>query len=61
MNPDRYKFELVCSGAWSVMAKPVSGEWIEDRLSNIAAWGIGRIVSLLEPHESFERGLRTEK
>jgi len=61
MNPDIYKVELIGSGSLSVMAKPVSGEWIEDEFSNIAAWGIDRIVSLLESHESFELGLRTEK
>ncbi len=43
------------------MAKPVSGEWIEDEFSGIANWGIDRIVSLLEHHEAFEVGLGEEK
>ena len=43
------------------MAKPVSGEWIEDEFSGISNWGIDRIVSLLEMHEAFEVGLGNEK
>ncbi|AJQ95499.1 protein-tyrosine phosphatase family protein [Gynuella sunshinyii] len=61
MNPDIYKIELIGSGSLSVMAKPVSGEWIEDEFSGIARWGINRIVSLLEDHEAFEVGLNNEK
>ncbi len=61
MNPDIYKVELIGSGSLSVMAKPVSGEWIEDEFSGIARWGIDRIVSLLEDKEAFEVGLTDEK
>ncbi len=43
------------------MAKPVSGEWIDDEFSGIAVWGIDRIVSLLERHEEIEVGLSEEK
>ncbi len=43
------------------MAKPVSGEWIEDEFKNIANKGIDRIVSLLEVHESYEVGLENEQ
>ncbi len=43
------------------MAKPVSGEWIEDEFSGIANEGILQIVSLLEPHESYELGLQNEE
>lgn len=61
MSPDIYKVELIGSGSLSVMAKPVSGEWIEDEFSGIAKWGINRIISLLEEQESIELGLETEK
>jgi protein tyrosine phosphatase len=61
MSPDIYKIELIGSGSLSVMAKPVSGEWIEDEFSGIARWGIDRIVSLLEVNESFEVGLGQER
>jgi len=61
MNPDIYQIELIGSGSLSVMAKPVSGEWIEDEFSGIVKWGIDRIVSLLESHEAFEVGLGEEK
>lgn len=43
------------------MAKPVSGEWIEDEFIGIREWGIDRIVSLLERHEEIELGLKEER
>ena len=61
MSPDIYKIELIGSGSLSVMAKPVSGEWIEDEFSGLANWGVDRVVSLLETNESFEVGLGQEK
>ncbi|WP_339075301.1 protein-tyrosine phosphatase family protein [Teredinibacter turnerae] len=61
MIPDIYKVELIGSGSLSVMAKPVSGDWIDDEFAGIANWGIDRIVSLLEPHEEIEVGLSEEK
>lgn len=61
MTPDIYKVELIGSGSLSVMAKPVSGDWIDDEFADIANWGIDRIVSLLEPHEEIEVGLSEEK
>jgi protein-tyrosine phosphatase len=61
MTPDIYKIELIGSGSLSVMAKPVSGEWIDDEFAGIANWGINRIVSLLEPREEVDVGLSEEK
>ncbi len=60
MIPDIYKVELIGSGSLSVMAKPISGEWIEDEFSGIARLGINRIVSLLESHEYRDLGLENE-
>lgn len=61
MKPDIYQVELIGSGSLSVMAKPVSGEWIEDEFESIRNSGINRIVSLLERHEEFDLGLRDEQ
>jgi protein-tyrosine phosphatase len=61
MYPDIYQVELIGSGSLSVMAKPVSGEWIEDEFSSIARVGINRIVSLLEEGEALEVGLSEER
>jgi protein-tyrosine phosphatase len=61
MRPDIYKIELIGSGFLAVMAKPISGEWIEDEFSSIANEGILQIVSLLETHEEIEVGLVNEK
>ena len=61
MKPDIYQIELIGSGFLAVMAKPVSGEWIEDEFLGIANEGILQIVSLLESHEAYELGLQNEK
>ncbi len=61
MTPDIYHIELIGSGSLSVMAKPVSGEWIDDEFSGIAQTGIDLIVSLLEIEESYEVGLDKEQ
>ena len=61
MKPDIYQVEQIGSGFLAVMAKPVSGEWIEDEFKGIAQEGIKQIVSLLESRESYEVGLKNEK
>ena len=60
MNPDIYKIELIGSGSLSVMAKPVSGEWIDDEFSGLKRLGINKVVSLLEKDEEREVGLALE-
>ncbi|MCX7066135.1 MAG: dual specificity protein phosphatase family protein [Methylococcales bacterium] len=60
MKPDIYIVEIIGSGFLAVMAKPVSGEWIEDEFLGIAKAGIKQIVSLLEIHEEYEVGLQNE-
>lgn len=59
-KPDIYVVEHIGSGFLAVKARPVPGEWIEDEFKNIAAFGIGRVVSLLEPDEAKELGLARE-
>lgn len=61
MSAEIYQVELIGSGSLSVMAKPISGDWIEDEFTSIAEYGINRIVSLLEHHEALEVGLGEEK
>jgi protein-tyrosine phosphatase len=61
MKPDIYQIESIGSGFLAVMAKPVSGEWIEDEFLGIANEGVMQIVSLLESHEAYELGLQNEK
>ena len=60
MRPDIYQIELIGSGSLSIMAKPVSGDWIEEEFKNISSLGINRIVSLLEAAEAYEVGLEEE-
>ncbi len=60
-EPDIYVVEPIGSGFVAVMARPVPGEWLADELAGIAAFGIQRIVSLLEPHEAEAIGLSKEK
>ncbi len=61
MIPRIYEVENIGSGFLAVMAKPVSGEWIEDEFSGLAKLGILQIVSLLKPSEEYEVGLASEK
>ena len=60
MRPDIYRVKEIGSGSLAIMAKPVSGEFIEDEFQGIAREGINRIVSLLEPHEEYAVGLSNE-
>ncbi len=61
MKPDIYVVESIGSGFLAVMAKPVSGEYIEDEFLGISREGIKQIVSLLETQETYEVGLQNEK
>jgi len=61
MIPDIYKVKTIGNGFLAVMAKPVSGEWIENEFTGIASEGILQIVSLLELNEAYDVGLRDEK
>ncbi|MFK8078125.1 MAG: protein-tyrosine phosphatase family protein [Granulosicoccus sp.] len=60
MRPDIYKVSEFGSGYLAIMAKPITGEWIDDEFSGIAREGIRQIVSLLEPHEEYAVGLKEE-
>jgi len=59
-QPTIYPIQTLGGGSLSVMAKPVSGEWIDDEFAGIARLGISHIVSLLEYQEAIEVGLQNE-
>jgi len=61
MLPTIYKVKEIEKGVLSVMAKPVSGEWIEDEFVGFAQLGINKIVCLLEDFEQQEVGLASEE
>jgi len=61
MLPTIYKVKDIDKGTLSVMAKPVSGEWIEDEFIGLNRLGVTKVVSLLESHEQIEVGLGSEK
>lgn len=61
MGPTFYEIELIGSGFLAVMAKPVSGEWVDDEFSGLSNAGIRQVVSLLEDHEAHEVGLADER
>jgi len=60
MKPDIYHVEYIGSGSLSVMAKPESGQRIDDEFKGIRDFGIDRIVSLLEKQEAIDLGLGQE-
>ena len=61
MLPTIYQVQKIGAGTLSVMAKPVSGEWIEDEFSGLRQQGITKVVSLLEAFEQVEVGLGLER
>ena len=60
MLPRIYTLKNLDIGKLSVMAKPVSGEWIEDEFIGFKRLEIDCIVSLLEKDEEAEVGLKLE-
>ena len=61
MKPDFYQIELIGNGFLATMARPRADEWPEEEFRDLADAGIRRIISLLEPHESYELGLQEEQ
>ena len=60
-EPSIYVVEPIGCSYLAVMARPVPGEWIKDEFAGIAAFGIKRVVSLLEADEATEIGLGDER
>ncbi len=61
MLPTTYKVKDIEKGTLSIMAKPVSGEWIEDEFVGLKYLGIDKVVCLLEKIEQVEVGLESEE
>ena len=61
MQPVFYKVGNIGNAFLATMARPRSGDWIEDEFAAFARAGIHTIVSLLEPAESEELGLKDEE
>jgi protein-tyrosine phosphatase len=59
-EPSIFVVEPIGSGFLAVMARPVPGEWVDDEFAKISAFGIRRIVSLLELTEAKAIGLEEE-
>ena len=61
MLPTTYKVIEIGKGVLSVMAKPVSGEYINEEFVGFARLGINKIICLLEDWEQKELGLASEE
>lgn len=61
MLPVIYKVKHIEKGTLSVMAKPVSGDWIEDEFIGLKRLGVDKVVSLLEYSEQVDLGLEEEE
>jgi len=59
MRPQIHHVQRIGQGFLAVMAKPVA-QWLDDEVAGIAAEGVDRLVSLLEPEEARELGLQRE-
>jgi len=61
MLPTIYEVKNIEFGTLSVMAKPVSGEWVEEEFLGLKRLGVNKVISLLERQEQIEVGLGAEK
>jgi hypothetical protein len=52
--------DLPIAGRLAIMARPRAGDWLDDEILGWRAEGIDIVVSLLEPEEVTELGLRAE-
>jgi hypothetical protein len=58
--PDIYWISGLAGIRLGLMARPRSGDWLEDEVSGWARAEVGAVVSLLEAHEVRELGLSLE-
>ena len=61
MKPDIYKIKEIGRGSLSAMAKPRSGEWVNEEFQGIAESGISKVISLLEVSEARDLDLNQER
>ncbi len=60
IDPDVYWIKGLGDIRLALMARPRSGDWLEDEISGWARAEVGTVVSLLEAHEVRELGLSPE-
>ena len=60
MNSHPFKIKSIGSGSLSIMAKPVSGDFIDDEFKGLSINGVTLLVSLLERSEAYQLGLAQE-
>jgi protein-tyrosine phosphatase len=60
MPSDIYWIQSHAPVRLAIMARPRSGDWLEDEVDNWRGQGIELVVSLLEPHEVRELELEAE-
>jgi protein-tyrosine phosphatase len=60
MRPDIHWIDGDWHGRLAIMARPRSGEWLEDEIAGWKAVGVDTVVCLLEPDEAAELGLGDE-
>jgi protein-tyrosine phosphatase len=59
-NTDLYPIRDFAGLSLTVMPRPRAGDWLEHEIAEWQRAGLGMIVSLLEPGEIVELGLRSE-
>ena len=60
MRPEVHWIGLPIAGRLAIMVRPRASDWLDDEISGWRAEGIDIVVSLLEPEEVSELGLRRE-
>jgi protein-tyrosine phosphatase len=60
MHSQLYWVNLPMNGRLAIMARPRAEDWLDDEISGWRTEGVGTVVSLLEPEEVSELGLKTE-
>jgi protein-tyrosine phosphatase len=61
MRSTIYWIEAPVTGRLGIMARPRSGDWLEDEIAGWETAGIGTVVCLLEQDEADELGLGEEE
>src|SRR6266850_6266251 len=60
MTPEIYWIPKVTTGRLGIMARPRSGEWLQDEVSGWCSVGLKAVVSLLQASEIRELELHDE-
>lgn len=60
MYSEIYWIETYAAGRLGIMARPRSGDWLEDEVANWKREKVGIVLSLLEKHEIIDLGLQNE-